>query len=58
MNATNLPKNNINGSIPTYIDEKMWISNHDEQSLGSGDGNIETFWVAKETKLMTEVKGH
>ena len=58
MNAANLPKNNINVSIPTYIDKKMWISNHDEQSLGSSDGNIETFWVAKETKLMTEVKSH
>ena len=34
----------------------MGVSNDDEQCLCPTDGHIESLWVAKETKMVVEVK--
>lgn len=34
--------------MTTYLDKNMRVSYHNQQSFGSGDCNIESFWAQQE----------
>ena len=42
--------------IHTHLSEDVGVAYDHHKSLGSGDRNVETLWVAKETKMMSYIE--
>ena len=42
----------------THLREEVWVANDNQESLRSADGHVESLGVAKETEVVSEVRGH
>ena len=46
----------VYGRRPTYLWKQEGVSNDNEKGLCSANGHVESFGVAKETKVVAKVK--